>query len=67
MICTDLLNDLLERTGLDPESHHGEDGADGVHVDGVALAEVVEAFLQDVHLLNLQTDLILDLKSEIYG
>ena len=64
MICTDLLNDLLERTGLDPESHHGEDGADGVHVDGVALAEVVEAFLQDVDLLDLQADVVLEEENE---
>ena len=48
----DVLDDLLERGGLDPEAHHGQDRPDRVHVDRAVLAEAVEAFLQHWKIHN---------------
>ena len=52
-VLVDLLDDLLEGGRLHAEPHHGEDGADGVHVDRAVLAEAVEALLQ--HYMHVKS------------
>ena len=62
-VFVDLLNDVLEGGGFDFESHEGEDVSDVLCGDGAFLVgKPVEAAFQHIHLLRVQTHVLLQKK-----